>query len=178
MTAGRRLGGAQASASAVRRLRRAGRRRGRPARATATRAPRILERALSGLGLADRAVPADRRHGTAREWFRTLTAGGIEGLVVKDAAGTYPTREGQRVWWKVKAKTTLDMIAVGITGPAAAPTSLVLAFPGEVDEDGEPHRRVDDRPDQGRGQGPAAALRPTGPRSSAPSPGGARSRRR
>jgi hypothetical protein len=34
------------------------------------------------------------------------------------------------VKWKVKAKTTLDMIAIGFTGPAAAPTSLVLAFPG------------------------------------------------
>jgi hypothetical protein len=25
---------------------------------------------------------------TAREWLRTLTAGGIEGVVIKDAAGT------------------------------------------------------------------------------------------
>ena len=35
---------------------------------------------------------------TAGQWLRTLTAGGIEGLVVKDAAGTYPTQAGQRVW--------------------------------------------------------------------------------
>ncbi len=74
----------------------------------------------------------------AREWFRTLTAGGIEGLVIKDAAGTYPTTPGQRVWWKLKAKQTLDMLAIGFTGDQAAPTSLVLAFPGDVDGEGQP----------------------------------------
>jgi ATP-dependent DNA ligase len=67
-----------------------------------------------------------------------LTAGGIEGLVIKDAGGTYPTVPGQRVWWKVKAKQTLDMLAVGFTGDPAAPTALVLAFPGDVDEEGRP----------------------------------------
>lgn len=50
-------------------------------------------------------------------------AGGIEGLVIKEAADAYPTRDGQRVW-KVKAKTSLDMIAIGFTGPAAAPSTL------------------------------------------------------
>jgi ATP-dependent DNA ligase len=65
----------------------------------------------------------------AGEWFRTLTAGGIEGLVVKDAGGTYPTVPGQRVWWKVKARRTLDMLAVGFTGDVAAPSGLMLAFP-------------------------------------------------
>ena len=37
-----------------------------------------------------------------------------------------------------KSKATLDMIAIGHTGPAWAPTSLVLAFPDQVDEAGEP----------------------------------------
>jgi hypothetical protein len=83
-------------------------------------------------------VPSTDDLSIAREWLRTLTAGGIEGLVIKDAAGTYPTREGQRVWWKVKAKSTLDLLAIGFTGTAARPTALVLAFPGSVDDDGQP----------------------------------------
>ena len=58
--------------------------------------------------------------------------------MAKDQAGTYPTREGQRTWWKYKAKTTLDMLAIGYTGTQAAPTTLVLAFPGDVDQDGSP----------------------------------------
>lgn len=30
------------------------------------------------------------------------------------------------------------MLAIGYTGTAAAPNALVLAFPGDVDEDGQP----------------------------------------
>ena len=72
----------------------------------------------------------------------------------------YPTREGQRVWWKYKAKASLDMIAIGFTGTAAAPSSLVLAFPGVVDEDGPAgHGRFDDGAEQDRREAdhPAAA---------------------
>ena len=69
----------------------------------------ILERALSGLGSPIVLCQQTEDLVTAREWLRTLTAGGIEGLVIKDAAGTYPTREGQRPWWKYKSKATLDM---------------------------------------------------------------------
>jgi ATP-dependent DNA ligase len=58
--------------------------------------------------------------------------------LIKDAAGTYPTRDGQRPWWKVKARATLDMLAIGYTGAADAPIALVLAFPGHVDDDGQP----------------------------------------
>ena len=36
----------------------------------------------------------------------------------------------------MKAKTSLDMIAIGFTGAAAAPSTLVLAFPGDVDASG------------------------------------------
>ena len=39
--------------------------------------------------------------------------------------------------WKVKAKATLDLVAIGYTGTAAAPTTLALAFPGVVDDDGQ-----------------------------------------
>ncbi len=38
----------------------------------------------------------------------------------------------------MKAKTALDMVAIGFTGTAAVPATLVLAFPGELDDDGQP----------------------------------------
>lgn len=98
----------------------------------------VLERALSGLASPIVLCQQTADVATAREWLRTLTAGGIEGLVIKDAAGAYPTQASQRVWWKVKAKTTLDMLATGFTGPATRPTALVLAFPGVADKAGHP----------------------------------------
>jgi len=58
-------------------------------------------------------------------------------LVIKDADGIYPTRDGQRSWWKYKSKASLDMLAAGFTGTTVAPTALVLASP-VVDEDGQP----------------------------------------
>jgi ATP-dependent DNA ligase len=99
---------------------------------------KMLERAL--LGCTSPIVLCQQTDdlATAREWLRTLTAGGIEGVVIKDAAGTYPTKDRQRIWWKVKAKAALDMLAIGYTGAATAPTTLVLAFPGVVDDAGQP----------------------------------------
>ncbi|MGO4598522.1 ATP-dependent DNA ligase [Terrabacter sp. 2RAF25] len=98
----------------------------------------VLEQALHGMASPIVLCQQTDDVALAAEWFRTLTAGGIEGLVVKEAGGTYPTLPGQRVWWKVKAKQTLDMLAIGFTGDRAAPSGLVLAFPGHVDDDGQP----------------------------------------
>ncbi len=108
--------------------------RGRPLRERRV----ILGGALSGLRSPVVLCQQTQDLVVAHEWLTALTAGGIEGLVIKDAAGTYPTRDGQRPWWKYKAKATLDMLAVRFTGTAAAPTALVLSFPGVVDEDGHP----------------------------------------
>jgi len=108
--------------------------RGRPLRERRA----LLEQALGGIASPIVLCQQTDDATLAREWFHTLTAGGIEGLVIKDARGAYPTVPGQRVWWKVKARQTLDMLAIGFTGDAAAPTSLVLAFPGDVDDDGAP----------------------------------------
>ncbi|MHA3838275.1 ATP-dependent DNA ligase [Terrabacter sp. AAH1] len=99
---------------------------------------RVLEQALAGMGSPVVLCQQTDDVALAREWFQTLTAGGIEGLIIKDAGGTYPTRPQARVWWKVKAKRTLDMLAIGFTGDRAAPTALVLAFAGDVDDDGQP----------------------------------------
>ena len=108
--------------------------RGRPLRQRRA----VLEQALGGMASPIVLCQQTDDLALAREWFHTLTAGGIEGLVIKDAGGTYPTVPGQRVWWKVKARQTLDMLAIGFTGDLAAPTTLVLAFPGDVGQDGEP----------------------------------------
>jgi ATP-dependent DNA ligase len=74
---------------------------------------------------------------TAQDWLTTLTAAGIEGVLVKDARSPYPTLPDRRVWWKVKARHTLDLVVVGVIGELSAPTSLVLAWAGE-----EPQRRA------------------------------------
>jgi len=108
--------------------------RGRPLRERRA----VLEQALAGMASPIVLCQQTDDLALAREWFHTLTAGGIEGLVIKDAGGTYPTTPGQRVWRKVKARRTLDMLAVGFTGDASAPTALVLAFPGYVEDDGNP----------------------------------------
>lgn len=106
--------------------------RGRPLRERRA----VLEEVLAGLSSPIVLCQQTADVELAREWFRTLTAGGIEGLVIKEVGGSYPTVPGMRVWAKVKAQQTLDMLVVGFTGDADAPTTLVLAFPGDVDEDG------------------------------------------
>ena len=59
---------------------------------------RVLEEALSGLASPIVLCQQTDDQAVAEEWFRTLTAGGIEGLVIKSADGSYPTRDGQRTW--------------------------------------------------------------------------------
>ena len=95
----------------------------------------LLEKALSGLASPIVLCQQTGDEAVAVEWLETLTAGGIEGVVIKDATAPYPTSDGQRVWWKRKARTTVDMIAIGFTGTAASVQALVLAFPGVVSDD-------------------------------------------
>jgi ATP-dependent DNA ligase len=137
----------------------------------------VLERALSGLGSPIVLCQQTEDLATAREWLNTLTAGGIEGVVIKDPTGTYPARDGQRPWWKHKATTTLDMLAIGFTGTSDAPSSLVLAFPGAVDDDGQPVTAGSTTVLSKTAASPIVPLlRPTGPRLNALSPGARRHR--
>jgi hypothetical protein len=55
-------------------------------------------------------------------------------VVIKDVTQLYPTRAGQRIWHKLNGRRSLDMLAVGVVGDPAAPTSLVLAMPTLDDE--------------------------------------------
>lgn len=108
--------------------------RGRPLRERRQVLERILSTTSSPIELCQQTADLT----VAQDWFGSLTAAGIEGLVIKDASSGYPTREGQRVWFKTKARATVEMVAIGFTGTTKVPTTLVLAFPGAVDEDGTP----------------------------------------
>ena len=60
----------------------------------------------------------------AKEWFDSLAAVGIEGLVIKAADQSY--RPGSRGWWKVKHYATTEAIIGGITGTLDRPHELIL----------------------------------------------------
>jgi ATP-dependent DNA ligase len=67
------------------------------------------------------------------------------------------------VWWKVKAKQSVDMLAVGFTGELAAPSALVLAFPGDLDDDGQPVTAGSTTPlSKAVGRSLSSLLHPTG----------------
>jgi ATP-dependent DNA ligase len=89
-----------------------------------------LEAVLSGLRSPIVLCEQTGDQEVAAEWMQTLSVAGIEGVVIKDAQQPYPVRDGQRIWWKLKSRRTLDMVAIGIVGDPKQPTSLVLAMPG------------------------------------------------
>jgi ATP-dependent DNA ligase len=68
-------------------------------------------------------------------WFRTLTAAGVEGIMIKPSGEPY--RPGARGWMKYKARSTTEAIVGGITGTLARPVTLLL---GRYTRDG--HLRV------------------------------------
>ncbi|MEV7797397.1 ATP-dependent DNA ligase [Streptomyces sp. NPDC087512] len=67
--------------------------------------------------------PSTTDPATAREWL-TWTAAGLEGLCFKRL--TEPYRPGARSWQKHKVRDTADAIVGAVTGPAAAPRTLLL----------------------------------------------------
>jgi ATP-dependent DNA ligase len=60
----------------------------------------------------------------AQEWFDSLAAVGIEGLVIKGAGEPY--RSGARGWRKVKHYATTEAVIGGVTGDLARPLDLIL----------------------------------------------------
>ena len=63
----------------------------------------------------------------AAQWFRSLVASGIEGLVVK--GGAQPYVGGDRTWVKVKHHDTLDVICAAVIGSRERPEELVIGLP-------------------------------------------------
>jgi ATP-dependent DNA ligase len=64
---------------------------------------------------------ADREQALA--WAEDYRAAGIEGLVVKPAAGRYTS--GRSEWIKVKNRKTREVIVGAVTGPLASPTAVI-----------------------------------------------------
>ncbi|WP_158559846.1 ATP-dependent DNA ligase [Prauserella sp. PE36] len=75
---------------------------------------------------------------TAAQWISAEQAAvGIEGVVAKPTASTYPTRAKERSGWiKVKYSQTAEAVVLGVLGPISAPTALVL---GQADDNGTLH---------------------------------------
>lgn len=60
----------------------------------------------------------------AREWFDSLAAVGVEGIVIKPAVSRYVP--GHRGWEKVKHYSSTEFIIGGVTGTLARPEQLQL----------------------------------------------------
>ncbi|MEU3603774.1 ATP-dependent DNA ligase [Streptomyces sp. NPDC006798] len=84
---------------------------------------------LTPLGPPLQAVPMTSDADEATEWYESLPAIGVEGLVVKRLDGTY--RAGARIWWKLRHTTPRDAAVVGHTGPADRPRALVVVLPDD-----------------------------------------------
>ncbi|MFF7951782.1 ATP-dependent DNA ligase [Streptomyces griseorubiginosus] len=67
--------------------------------------------------------PSTTDPATAREWL-TWASVGVEGLCFK--RHDEPYRAGARTWTKDKVRMTADAIVGAVTGPAAAPRTLLL----------------------------------------------------
>lgn len=99
----------------------------RPAPYTRRRAR--LEGLLAELGPPIQAVPMTTDPEVAEDWFGTLTAAGIEGLMVKRLDEPY--KPGRRVWRKLRHTDTRDAVVIGFTGPRERPAALVLVLPDD-----------------------------------------------
>jgi len=62
----------------------------------------------------------------ARAWMRDYRPAGLEGVVVKAAAGAY--RPGARDWLKVKSRTTHEVILGAITGTVHHPQTVIAGL--------------------------------------------------
>ncbi|MFI1015371.1 ATP-dependent DNA ligase [Streptomyces sp. NPDC020965] len=90
---------------------------------------RRLVALLAPFGPPLQAVPMTLDADEAATWYASLTAIGVEGLVIKRLGQPY--RSGTRGWLKLRHTHTRDAVVVGFTGPPARPAALVLALPDD-----------------------------------------------
>ncbi|MEU4997091.1 RNA ligase family protein [Streptomyces sp. NPDC021622] len=88
-----------------------------------------LVRLLGPLGPPLQPVPMTTDRELALTWYETLTATGVEGLVIKRLDGAY--RGATRAWLKLRHSDTRDAAVIGFTGSPARPHALVLVLPGD-----------------------------------------------
>ncbi|MFC8069727.1 ATP-dependent DNA ligase [Streptomyces sp. NPDC057293] len=86
---------------------------------------KALEDLFAGRGLAApfTLCPSTTDPATARAWLE-WTSAGLEGLCFKRL--TEPYRGGARAWGKYKVRATADAVVGAVTGPPAAPRTLLL----------------------------------------------------
>ncbi|MGW1885202.1 ATP-dependent DNA ligase [Streptomyces sp. NPDC001970] len=84
---------------------------------------------LGPLGPPLQPVPMTTDPELAATWYETLTATGVEGLVIKRLTGPY--RAGARDWRKLRHTDVRDAAVVGFTGPPDRPAALVLVLPDD-----------------------------------------------
>jgi ATP-dependent DNA ligase len=71
--------------------------------------------------------PVTRDPEQAGVWFSTLTAAGIEGLVIKGDGQLY--EGGKRLWLKVKRRGSIDVVCGAVLGSITRPAALVVGLP-------------------------------------------------
>jgi ATP-dependent DNA ligase len=71
--------------------------------------------------------PVTRDPEKAAVWFSTLTAAGIEGLVIKGDGQLY--EGGKRLWLKVKHRDSIDVVCGAVLGSISRPAALVVGLP-------------------------------------------------
>ncbi|NBE51211.1 ATP-dependent DNA ligase [Streptomyces boluensis] len=98
------------------------------ARPYAERRERLVAR-LAPLGPPLQAVPMTTDPEVAADWYESLRATGVEGLVIKRLDQGYPA--GRRSWLKLRHSDTRDAVVVGFTGTPAHPQALVLVLPDD-----------------------------------------------
>lgn len=89
----------------------------------------LLEELAGGWSPPLHLSPATKDEDEARSWFEDLIPSGIEGLVAKGLSTPY--RGGERLWVKVKHRTTRDVVCAAVIGPRERPQELVVGLPVE-----------------------------------------------
>ncbi|GGW17696.1 DNA ligase [Streptomyces globisporus] len=87
----------------------------------------LLVDVLADVGPPLQPVLATDDRATALEWYETLQAQGIEGIVAKPQ-GTYPF--GRRAWVKIRHADTVDARVLGSIGRRRRPHRLALLLAG------------------------------------------------
>lgn len=87
---------------------------------------RLLLEVLAAARPPIQPVPATDDLTVAAEWYTSLQAQGIEGIVAKPARSAY---RPARIWRKVRHAETVDVPVVGYTGAAARPRHLAVRLP-------------------------------------------------
>lgn len=71
--------------------------------------------------------PQTTDRAVAEDWFQTMPAAGIEGVVAKRLDEAYPA--GRRAWVKVKHHDSVDVICAAVIGSRERPRELIVGLP-------------------------------------------------